>query len=72
MCLLDLLLVLLEGLVGDVQHQLNLNISLPMLTRICRAFASQQRLFTPGPLNTTRTVKEAMLIDYGSRDPLFL
>jgi 2-aminoethylphosphonate-pyruvate transaminase len=29
------------------------------------------RLFTPGPLCTTQRVKEAMLTDYGSRDPAF-
>jgi 2-aminoethylphosphonate-pyruvate transaminase len=29
-------------------------------------------LFTPGPLNTTETVKAAMLRDMGSRDPEFL
>ena len=31
----------------------------------------QVKLFTPGPLNTTKTVKEAMLYDFGSRDPDF-
>lgn len=30
------------------------------------------RLFTPGPLSTTATVKAAMLVDLGSRDPAFL
>lgn len=29
-------------------------------------------LFTPGPLTTSRTVKEAMLHDAGSRDPQFI
>ena len=29
-------------------------------------------LFTPGPLTTSRTVKEAMLHDYGSRDTTFV
>ena len=29
-------------------------------------------LLTPGPLNTSRKVKEAMLTDYGSRDPNFI
>lgn len=29
-------------------------------------------LFTPGPLTTSGTVKQAMLVDYGSRDKLFL
>ena len=29
-------------------------------------------LFTPGPLTTTPTVKEAMLLDWGSRDPEFI
>lgn len=31
-----------------------------------------KRLFTPGPLTTSRTVKEAMLIDVGSRDDEFI
>lgn len=31
-----------------------------------------KRLFTPGPLSTSRTVKEAMLRDLGSRDAEFL
>ncbi|KAJ9441584.1 2-aminoethylphosphonate--pyruvate transaminase [Diplonema papillatum] len=29
-------------------------------------------LFTPGPLSTTRRVKEKMLVDYGSRDTSFI
>src|SRR5262245_48233806 len=29
-------------------------------------------LFTPGPLTTSKTVKEAMLHDYGSRDTKFV
>mmetsp|Transcript_28319 Transcript_28319/g.28012 ORF Transcript_28319/g.28012 Transcript_28319/m.28012 type:complete len:398 (-) Transcript_28319:47-1240(-) len=29
------------------------------------------KLFTPGPLNTSRTVREAMMYDFGSRDPDF-
>ena len=29
-------------------------------------------LFTPGPLTTSATVKQAMLVDYGSRDPAFI
>jgi 2-aminoethylphosphonate-pyruvate transaminase len=29
-------------------------------------------LFTPGPLTTSRTVKQAMLADYGSRDAAFM
>ena len=29
-------------------------------------------LFTPGPLTTSRTVKEAMLSDLGSRDAAFI
>jgi 2-aminoethylphosphonate-pyruvate transaminase len=33
---------------------------------------SSKLLFTPGPLNTTDTVKAAMLRDMGSRDPEFL
>lgn len=31
-----------------------------------------KRLFTPGPLTTSATVKEAMLRDVGSRDPEFI
>jgi 2-aminoethylphosphonate-pyruvate transaminase len=31
-----------------------------------------KRLFTPGPLNTSRAVKEAMLVDVGSRDDEFI
>jgi len=31
-----------------------------------------QKLFTPGPLSTSRTVKEAMLRDVGSRDAAFI
>ena len=34
--------------------------------------ASEKRLFTPGPLNTSRSVKEAMLQDLGSRDQKFI
>uniref|UniRef100_A0A914V2X9 Uncharacterized protein n=1 Tax=Plectus sambesii TaxID=2011161 RepID=A0A914V2X9_9BILA len=30
------------------------------------------KLFTPGPLNTSKTVKEAMLSDVGSRDVSFI
>ena len=33
---------------------------------------SPKLLFTPGPLTTSRTVKQAMLRDLGSRDPEFL
>jgi 2-aminoethylphosphonate-pyruvate transaminase len=32
----------------------------------------ERKLFTPGPLNTSRGVKEAMLRDLGSRDPEFI
>lgn len=31
----------------------------------------QVKLFTPGPLNTTPTVRQAMNYDFGSRDPDF-
>jgi 2-aminoethylphosphonate-pyruvate transaminase len=31
----------------------------------------QVKLFTPGPLNTSKSVKESMLYDFGSRDPDF-
>src|SRR5215470_16806015 len=34
--------------------------------------ARPKRLFTPGPLTTSNTVKEAMLIDVGSRDDEFI
>lgn len=34
--------------------------------------AREPLLFTPGPLTTSRSVKQAMLLDYGSRDKLFL
>ena len=30
------------------------------------------KLYTPGPINTSATVKEACLFDYGSRDDTFL
>ena len=33
---------------------------------------SQKNLFTPGPLNTSMSVKQAMLIDMGSRDVEFI
>ena len=33
---------------------------------------SKQLLFTPGPLTTSQTVKEAMLQDVGSRDYAFI
>jgi 2-aminoethylphosphonate-pyruvate transaminase len=35
-------------------------------------FQNSRRLFTPGPLTTSRTVKEAMLVDMGSRDDEFI
>ena len=34
--------------------------------------ANRSLLFTPGPLTTSRTVKESMLADFGSRDTLFI
>ena len=34
--------------------------------------ANRSLLFTPGPLTTSRTVKETMLADFGSRDTLFI
>ena len=34
--------------------------------------STHDRLFTPGPLCTTMRVKQAMLKDYGSRDPAFI
>ena len=30
------------------------------------------RLFTPGPLTTAPPVREAMQVDFGSRDPQFI
>lgn len=39
-----------------------------------RFFATSKplvKLFTPGPLNTTESVRSAMMYDYGSRDPDF-
>lgn len=45
------------------------------ISSILRCFAitnkPQVKLFTPGPLNTSQAVKEAMLYDFGSRDPDF-
>ena len=44
-------------------------------TQLSRQFVvkhkPQVKLFTPGPLNTTQSVKEAMMYDFGSRDPDF-
>ena len=34
--------------------------------------ANDKPLFTPGPLTTSRTVKQAMLRDLGSRDVAFV
>jgi 2-aminoethylphosphonate-pyruvate transaminase len=34
--------------------------------------AQDKRLFTPGPLTTSQTVKQAMLRDLGSRDGTFV
>lgn len=36
------------------------------------AEAPAKRLFTPGPLTTSRSVKEAMLVDIGSREDAFI
>ena len=45
------------------------------LSTIVRRFGithkPQVKLFTPGPLNTSQSVKEAMIYDFGSRDPDF-
>ena len=45
------------------------------LISLCRGFSvtnkPQVKLFTPGPLNCTKSVKEAMMYDFGSRDPDF-
>ncbi|OMJ68358.1 hypothetical protein SteCoe_34215 [Stentor coeruleus] len=45
------------------------------LTGLVRLFAittkPQVKLFTPGPLNTSKLVKDAMIYDFGSRDPDF-
>ncbi len=35
-------------------------------------FVDDKRLFTPGPLSTSLTVKQAMLKDLGSRDNQFI
>ena len=32
----------------------------------------EKKLFTPGPLSTSKLTKSSMMYDYGSRDPLFL
>src|SRR5688572_13634410 len=42
------------------------------LVRASAISMTPKRLFTPGPLNTSRTVKEAMLRDLGSRDAEFI
>ena len=40
---------------------------------VCYLFSEpDKRLFTPGPLLTSATVKEAMLRDLGSRDSEFI
>ena len=36
------------------------------------AAAREKTLFTPGPLTTSQTVKQAMLRDLGSRDVEFI
>ena len=43
-------------------------------TRAMAAYKDKQGgiLFTPGPLSTTQKVKDAMLVDYGSRDQFFI
>lgn len=38
----------------------------------CSWYASDKKLFTPGPLGVSLTVKEAMLRDLGSRDIEFI
>ncbi len=38
----------------------------------CAPASRDTLLFTPGPLTTSRTVKQAMLIDVGSRDTAFI
>ena len=44
----------------------------PLLARsFTKVSKPQVKLFTPGPLNTTMTVKQAVMYDYGSRDPDF-
>ena len=44
---------------------------LSLVVKRTMAMKPQVKLFTPGPLNTSQTVKEAMIYDYGSRDPDF-
>jgi len=43
-----------------------------MSTENQRAQTEDKRLFTPGPLTTSKTVKQAMLRDLGSRDAEFI
>ncbi len=40
--------------------------------RVCASPTGDAFLFTPGPLTTSKTVKQAMLHDYGSRDTYFI
>ena len=43
------------------------------MTRSARiSSAKDKTLFTPGPLTTSQTVKQAMLRDLGSRDAIFI
>jgi 2-aminoethylphosphonate-pyruvate transaminase len=48
---------------------------LKSISNLFRSFSitkkPQVKLFTPGPLNCTSTVKQAMMYDFGSRDPDF-
>ena len=37
-----------------------------------KSLLNEKKLFTPGPLTTSKTVKEAMLRDFGSRDKIFI
>ena len=45
-----------------------------MFPRLRRAFSStsDKLLFTPGPLGTSKTVRQAMMRDLGSREPEFI
>lgn len=43
-----------------------------MSTKTCRSETGDPLLLTPGPLTTSKSVKQAMVHDWGSRDPAFI
>ena len=48
-------------------------VSTGITMRFCALFLENDaKLFTPGPLTTSMTVKQAMLHDLGSRDTVFM